>query len=507
MITRTVSPEELARLKAEREAADRRYNDALTALDAAVGSLPDLPHPPPPPDDFQVTPLNERWRLLSDESPVSRVKGWAGTRVAGLVWRLVGPLFERQQAFNSSVVDHINRNLGVQRETQRAIASTLAYLRDRLVELQAFESRLLVYLQQMTPYLDTKDYEFNGLSVRRDEDARELADLLDHRSVALAGAISGVGDELAKRWESMVVREQRYEARSAALTAAHDDLRQVLASVQQATNAIKREFERLRSAPSAVERAAQEPTATPMPVAGSVQDASHFEQARASTIDAYKYVGFEDRFRGSREDIQVRLEEYVPFFDGASDVLDLGCGRGEFLDTLTARGITCRGLDLNREMVEVCRARGLRVDEGDALTFLNNLPDGALGGLIAAQVVEHLQPDYLLSLIDVAYHKLRPGSRIILETINPACWFAFFASYIRDITHVRPLHPDTLSYFVQASGFQRVNVRFRAPYPDHEKLQPVQLADAAGQTLNANVEKLNRLLFTFMDYAVIGERL
>ena len=188
-------------------------------------------------------------------------------------------------------------------------------------------------------------------------------------------------------------------------------------------------------------------------------------------------------------------------------MLDVGCGRGEFLDLLAARGISCRGLDLNHEMVEVCRARGLRVDEGDALGFLRALPDGIVGGLLAAQVVEHLQPDYLLALIDVAYHKLRPGSKFILETINPACWFAFFASYIRDITHVRPLHPDTLSYFVQASGFQRVAVRYRAPYPEHEKLQRAPAADPVGQTVNANVERLNGLLFTYMDYAVVGQRL
>jgi O-antigen chain-terminating methyltransferase len=102
---------------------------------------------------------------------------------------------------------------------------------------------------------------------------------------------------------------------------------------------------------------------------------------------------------------------------------------------------------------------------------------------------------------------LRPGARIVLETINPACWFAFFASYIRDVTHVRPLHPDTLSYFVQASGFQRVTVRYRAPYPEHEKLQPIPTADAVAQIVNANLEKLNRLMFTYLDYAVIGERL
>ena len=97
----------------------------------------------------------------------------------------------------------------------------------------------------------------------------------------------------------------------------------------------------------------------------------------------------------------------------------------------------------------------------------------------------------------------------MLETINPACWFAFFESYIRDITHVRPLHPETLTYLMVASGFQRLNVRYRAPYPDHEKLQPIApntaLADSV-DTLNGNVEKINRLLFTYLDYAAIGYR-
>src|SRR4029077_3646053 len=133
-----------------------------------------------------------------------------------------------------------------------------------------------------------------------------------------------------------------------------------------------------------------------------------------------------------------------------------------------------------------------------------------LGGLFAAQVVEHLEPRDLTRLLDAAFDKLRPGAPIVLETINPACWFAFFESYIRDLTHVRPVHPDTLKYLLVATGFQQVEISYRAPYPDGEKLQPVV---APGQqpgmgdlveTLNANVEKINRLLFTYLDYAAIG---
>jgi hypothetical protein len=114
--------------------------------------------------------------------------------------------------------------------------------------------------------------------------------------------------------------------------------------------------------------------------------------------------------------------------------------------------------------------------------------------------------------LDVAYHKLRPGSLILLETINPACWFAFFASYVRDLTHVRPLHPETLTYLLTASGFTRVRAEYCSPYPEADKLQKVATAAAdplqadLADTVNGNAERLNALLFTYMDYAAIGER-
>jgi O-antigen chain-terminating methyltransferase len=189
-------------------------------------------------------------------------------------------------------------------------------------------------------------------------------------------------------------------------------------------------------------------------------------------------------------------------------VLDVGCGRGEFLELLRERGIRARGIDVNPAMVEVCRGKGLEAETGDALTYLRGLPDGSLGGLFAAQVVEHLEPRYLTRLLDAAFDKLRPGTPIVLETINPACWFAFFESYIRDLTHVRPVHPDTLKYLMIATGFQHVDIRYRAPYPESEKLQPVVSATLGDlvETLNANVEKINRLLFTYLDYAAIGKR-
>ena len=523
MFKRTVSADDLARLRSEREEADVRYNDALTALDRALPGTSGVPEPVPRPDDHQVAALNDHWTVLEPD-PLQGLSGWRG-RLAGFVWRLVGPVLQRQQAFNAAVVDHVNRNLPVERETSAALDRTLGLLHNQVVGLLGAQGRLIGYLQQITAYVDTKDREVVGLMRRINEDTAETCDLMDHRTVGLAAGLSGLGDEMLKRWESIAARQERLESRVAALT---DDERRGLgevqvqiAALQQSSTALKRVFERLAAArsPDGTDAAAatgERPARADAPAFARSGPANH---EFGAALDSYKYVGFEDCFRGSQEEIRARLMAYLPSFAGARDVLDLGCGRGEFLDLLRQEGIPARGVDLNHEMAEGCRERGLDVVQGDGVAYLASLPDGALGGLFAAQVVEHLQPDQLLRLLEVAYDKLRPGSTIVLETINPTCWSAFFESYIRDVTHVRPLHPDTLQYLLQASGYQRVAVRYSAPYPEQAKLHAVampagaadapivmqRLADLA-EICNANVQRLNALLFGARDYAAVGVR-
>ena len=476
MSKETISSDDVARLTRERETADRDYNRTLTDLDALIQTPPELPHQPPPFDDFQVSPINERWQLVASDGP-DLGTGWRG-RLNRLVWRLVGPFLERQQSFNAALVDHVNRNVAPAREGPKATASLIALVGSQLGALETFQSRLIQYLQQITPYVDTKDR------------------FMDGRTQAVAGVMDGVADELRKRWESTAVREQRFVQHV-------EELRTTVSHVQHGLLAVRRELEHLASGGGA----------PPRDRAGTASTARVDE-----AVDAYTYVGFENLFRGAREEIRGRLVDYVPLFEGASDVLDVGCGRGEFLDLLQERGVGARGVDINREMVAECRSHGLEAELGDVLTHLDGLEDESLGGLFAAQVVEHLQPDYLVRFLNLAGRKLRPNAKIVLETINTGCWFAFFDVYIRDITHVRPLHPDTLKYLLAAAGFQRTSVRYSAPYPEHARLQHVAApagrnsAAAAGRlsaaidVLNENADKLNTLLFTHMDYAVIGER-
>lgn len=287
------------------------------------------------------------------------------------------------------------------------------------------------------------------------------------------------------------------------------ELRERVALAEQRVLALKREMEARPTRSTPDPRAAAEQARTER-----VDPAGAF----SASVESLTYVGFEDRFRGSQDEIRSRLSDYLPVLVSAADVVDVGCGRGELLDLLKQRGVTARGADTNPGMVHLCRARGLDVEQADALSFLERQADGSVGGLAAIQVVEHFDPGYLLRFLATAYHKMRDGAPIVLETINPACWMAFFECYIRDITHRQALHPDTLRYLVQASGFTRVDVHFRESVRESDRLDhvpdlaagsttdaPAALAGVI-RTVNDHADKLNARLFSSMDYAVIARR-
>ena len=193
----------------------------------------------------------------------------------------------------------------------------------------------------------------------------------------------------------------------------------------------------------------------------------------AATSTQLTYVGFEDRFRGVRARFAGVSRTICPSLTAAADVVDVGLRTRRAADAASERkASTASGVDTNAAMVELCRSQGLDVEQGDAVSYLERHADGSIGGLVAIQVVEHFDPAYLAEVSrDGVSQDEEPGAPLILETINPACWMAFFETYIRDLTHQRPLHPDTLRYLVQASGFTAVDVQFRQPVTAGDRLQ------------------------------------
>ncbi|MDH5386233.1 MAG: class I SAM-dependent methyltransferase, partial [Candidatus Aminicenantes bacterium] len=220
-------------------------------------------------------------------------------------------------------------------------------------------------------------------------------------------------------------------------------------------------------------------------------------------LEDWQYAGFENRYRGDEEEVKKQQAQFLPYFDKAGKVLDLGCGRGEFLELLRENGIDAQGIDLNEQMIEICRDKGFDCQKGDVLESLNQCQDNSLGGIFSSQVIEHLPPQYLQRMIELAYFKLAPGGHLVLETLNPASVFGLVQIYFLDLTHQKPIHPQTLKFLMETSGFEDVEIQYSAPL-EEEQLQTLPGADETASILNKNIDNLNRLLYAAPNYAAIG---
>lgn len=212
------------------------------------------------------------------------------------------------------------------------------------------------------------------------------------------------------------------------------------------------------------------------------------------------YRAFEDRYRGSRELIKSRLMAYQPFFeplaaarpDQRPVALDLGCGRGEWLELLTEHGFAAHGVDLDEGMLAACRERQLDVELTDALSALRALPDTSVALVSAFHLVEHIAFDQVQGLIAEALRVLQPGGLLIMETPNPENLVVGASSFYMDPSHLRPLPAPLLDFVVGYSGFARHKI--------------VRLQEAAQLHTDAPIGLINVLDGVSPDYAVVGQK-
>jgi O-antigen chain-terminating methyltransferase len=225
------------------------------------------------------------------------------------------------------------------------------------------------------------------------------------------------------------------------------------------------------------------------------------------------YLAFEDQHRGPREEIKRRQAVYLPHFrsgvGSGTPLLDLGCGRGEFLELCREAGLPARGVDVSPAMVAACRELGLDVAEADGLAHLRTLPPASLGGILLSQVIEHLGLDQLTELVALCAEKLVPGGALIAETVNPESLSTFAGAFYVDLTHTKPVHPEAASFLWRWAGLGDVQVLYLSPVPADQRLEPLPGgADAPAWVgvFNRNVDRLNRLVYGPLDYAVVGRK-
>ncbi|MDX1631111.1 MAG: class I SAM-dependent methyltransferase, partial [Thermoanaerobaculia bacterium] len=235
-------------------------------------------------------------------------------------------------------------------------------------------------------------------------------------------------------------------------------------------------------------------------------------QSLAEARRELDYVGFEDRYRGTEQEIRERLRRHLPELVGREPVLDLGCGRGELLSLLRDEGVEARGVDGSREMVERCRERGLEAEHGDLFDLLGRLEAESLGAVVSIHVIEHLPPEEVERLVRLAHRVLRPGGVLLLETPNPRSVVVGASRFWIDPTHRRPVHPDTLRWMAGSAGFDEVEIRELHRFPEKERIPELGLEEIPSE-LHELVDRLDRqrdriedLLHGHQDYALVARK-
>lgn len=230
-------------------------------------------------------------------------------------------------------------------------------------------------------------------------------------------------------------------------------------------------------------------------------------EAEKDTYAGLDYFKFQNFFRGTRSLITARQSIYIPYFEKSIEpVLEIGCGRGEFLQLLKKAQVSAFGFDLYPEYVVEGELNGLDVRQGDGIAFLQET-DQQFGGIFVAQVIEHISFEQLKTLCFAAYEKLAPGACLVMETPNPTCLAIYTNSFYIDPTHQRPVHPALLTYLLQEAGFQDIQILYTEVSRTGEHIPKI---DGDGihnlQEVNKAIDRISELLYGSQDYAAIARK-
>jgi SAM-dependent methyltransferase len=387
------------------------------------------------------------------------------------------PIFEKHLAYLESRLDilpQFERNLADVRtriESVSTIEHSLTALQDRVGSISAIE-RSLTTLQDRIGSMPAIEHSLAELKGRVD-----LLSMIEHRIdelihakesfMAFESNIKGIVSEL----KPQVVHVQEHLARLMATTIGQE--RRLSVILDEARRRLPHSFD---------------------------QEQLQILSQEFEAMDEEFYLAFENKYRGSRQEIKDRVRVYLPMIQKAGagsrqqPILDVGCGRGEWLEVLKDEGMIGFGLDLSNTMVENCKALGLNAEQGDVLEYIKQIKDESLGAVTGFHIIEHLPYKVWMNVFDESLRALKPGGVMIFETPNPENVIVASSSFYLDPSHIHPLPPELVKFTAESRGFCDVEIL---------PLHPVDAANFI--TDNSDMaNRFNNYFYGPRDYAVIG---
>jgi glycosyltransferase involved in cell wall biosynthesis/SAM-dependent methyltransferase len=430
--------------------------------------------------DYEGYSASDNWikieNKLSDAAKVSQVgeklpgmyklhglKREIATFVGKIVLRVAQIITRDQRTFNSSIIDIL-----------RAVGIAIKNIESTVMEKsgKVFEEHLA---SQETRFLKHTDYinqRIDSLELAKSKQENSLSSILNRVDTLTDQVIPGQKMETLDKIDNL-------ESQLKATLEDLNYLKNGLLLQEQRQNLLLEEVHNRLSDPFSLEQI----------------NSFHEKSNDYDTL----YMQLEDQFRGTREDIMERQRVYLPIIRDAGagtedrPVLDLGCGRGEWLEILKEEGLIAKGVDINRSMILYCNKLGVEVFCDDLLKYISGLPSESLGAVTGFHIVEHLLFDKLIQLIDETVRVLKPGGVAIFETPNPENVMVGSCNFYLDPTHRNPLPSSLLKFLFGVKGLCRIEVINLHPYPDSFRLSGSDLA-----------ERFNQLFYSSQDYAMIG---
>jgi len=426
-----------------------------------------------------------------------------------LVLKIYNFIFKKQRIVNFSLTQALRESLTLNRQ----LLSQMNVLQE---QVNGLGNRLDATDEQVNGLgnrLDATDEQVNGLGNRLDA-TDEQVNGLGNRLDATDEQVNGLGNRLDATDEQIKATNEQVNCLGNRLDTMDEQVKILGERLKAIDERHIRNDSYIKSDLAQQKRLITlflEEARQRLPEPFSKDDLLNFVDEDKHLLDAF-YVAFEEQFRGSREDIYNRLNFYLPWIKQAqvgtkeSPILDVGCGRGEWLELLRQSGYTARGIDINRVMIEQCNIRGLEGIESDAIAYLQSLSGNSLGAITGFHIIEHLPFEVLIKLLDEAVRVLHSGGLVIFETPNPENLLVGACNFYSDPTHRNPLFPPTLKFLVEQRGLVDVQLVRLSEFRIIDPLQFVEANQPMSSQINSLIEIAKSNFYAAPDFAVIGKK-